>query len=484
MKDSKLFSFLRLLTAWEMNHLLDFVHSPFFNKHHRVKRMADYLADAHPEFASEQLSRASLGAYTFEGQAYSEQALSDVMSYLTRLIEKFLAIRHILADEFDLAYHLLQELGDRGMEKAWRKQWKRMKKMEHRPEAYAWHQQHLLESEHLQAEFRWGGRTSGQHIQPLIHSLDSYYLTTRLRYACAHLNRQKLLRDESQLPGMEWVLALVDAVTTGHTSDSFQLLEAYRRIFILLQEPARHEHFSHTQDYLIRHHDLLSHANQKELFAYLMNFCIQHINQGLDRYRGILFDLYQWQLAKGILQEEGHLSPWDVKNMVSLALKMQKFEWVDEFLQKVESLIKPEFRAHAITYNLAMLRYEQKRPREVLRLLRDTEFSDTFYQLGAKTLLIKIYYETPDLEALFSLLDTFEAYLKRPRLLPMYQRELYLRLVRFVRKLARFKGKMLGGYQMVKRSQLTQLTQKVAAQTAVAQQDWLKIKCEEMLRDL
>lgn len=483
MKESKLLSFLQRLSAWEMNHFIEFVNSPFFNKHHRVRRMAQYFAETHPEFLPDQVNKTVVGTYTFEGP-FEEQALSDVMTYLTRLVEKFLAVRRFMADEFEPDFHLLKELGDRGMEKAWKKQWRRMQKKTYPPEPGFWHQRHLMESEQLQAEFRWGGRISGQHMYPLIHSLDTYYLTTRLRYACAHLNRQKLLKEKGPLPGMELILKLVNTIQEDSPSPgegNISLLKVYRKIYHLLQYPDQHVSFAETQEYLMNHSQALSHANQKEVFAYLMNFCIQHINQGMHDYRQILFDLYIWQLDKGILLEEGYLSPWDVKNMVSLGLKMKAFDWVEQFLDGAEEQIKPEHRTQAITYNLAMLRYEQQRPREVMRLLRHTEFSDPFYQLGAKALLIKIYYEGLDLEALFSLLDTFEAYLKRPRLLSAYQRELYLNFVRLVRRLARFKGRIEGGYQLVKRQQLERLEERIRNQKAVAQQDWLRNKCKELL---
>lgn len=482
MHNSRLLSLLHPLSAWEMNHLIDFIHSPYFNKHKRVIQLADLLGEAHPDFEAASISKEQLSKQIFERDAQKDereqaQAMSDLMTYLTRLVEKYFTVRHFLADDFAPNYHLLEALGETGLQKAWQRQYKRMSKQTTVVEIQDLHRQHVLETSRLQAAFRWGDRTGGKEVGPMIRSLDLYYLTTRLRYACAHLNRQKLLRDDSQLPGMEVVMALVDLMQ--EEKEELPVLGTYKRIFQLLQRPEDHDLFEQTRAYLIDTHHLLPSGILKEVYAYLMNFCIQQINQAKSRYRQILFDLYLWQWEKGILVEEGWLSPWDLKNMVSLALKMKKYSWADQFLAEVGPQLRPEFRDHAIAYNLAMLRYEQEKHPEALRLLRDQEFTDVFYQLGTKVLLIKIYYESHETEALLAFLDSFEAYLRRPRHLSAFQRDLYLKLVRYTRRLLRLYIKST--YQAVKKQQVQQVIMKIQAAKPIAQVEWLVQKCQELL---
>jgi hypothetical protein len=70
-------------------------------------------------------------------------------------------------------------------------------------------------------------------------------------------------------------------------------------------------------------------------------------------------------------------------------------------------------------------------------VLRNTDFGDDLHtSLDPRSMLLRIYYEKNFLDALESLLDSFQIYIKRQKKLG-YQGENYLNFIRFTRQLLR-----------------------------------------------
>jgi len=71
------------------------------------------------------------------------------------------------------------------------------------------------------------------------------------------------------------------------------------------------------------------------------------------------------------------------------------------------------------------------------------EYDDVFFNLSAKMMLLKIYYEEKELTSLEALLDSFSRYLQRNSSLG-YHKEVYQNILRLVRRLL----KLLPGDQL------------------------------------
>ena len=69
-----------------------------------------------------------------------------------------------------------------------------------------------------------------------------------------------------------------------------------------------------------------------------------------------------------------------------------------------------------------------------MRLLQQVDFDDIFMNMDAKVMLLKMYYHTQQLEALDALLNSFDVFLHRKKILS-YHRDNYQNIVRLLRKL-------------------------------------------------
>jgi hypothetical protein len=94
MQQSKLFQHLEALPPKERERFRTFVYSPYFNQHEKTIQLLDILLKFMNSSKKKKLTRAGVFDQLFPGEAYDEQQMHNVMSYLKKLYHKFLAIRH------------------------------------------------------------------------------------------------------------------------------------------------------------------------------------------------------------------------------------------------------------------------------------------------------------------------------------------------------------------------------------------------------
>lgn len=83
---------------------------------------------------------------------------------------------------------------------------------------------------------------------------------------------------------------------------------------------------------------------------------------------------------------------------------------------------------------MARLEYQKNNPGAALVLLQRAEYKETMLALAAKTLQLKIYYESDEYDLLESHLQAISAFIRRKNILE-YHRDNYVNLIQIVRKL-------------------------------------------------
>ena len=81
---------------------------------------------------------------------------------------------------------------------------------------------------------------------------------------------------------------------------------------------------------------------------------------------------------------------------------------------------------------MARVSYARSEFREALRILWTIEFTDIYYHLYAKVLILKIYFETEDFEPLLALIFSTRIYFSRSKLICDYQRKIYIYFLNYI----------------------------------------------------
>jgi hypothetical protein len=194
-------------------------------------------------------------------------------------------------------------------------------------------------------------------------------------------------------------------------------------------------HYRELVELLDRNGSQLPVPDLKDGYTYALNFCTQQVNTGKAIYLEELFGLHQVLLEKQLFLESGELSEWVYKNIVTVGCRLKEYDWVRTFIEEYQPLLAASSRLNAYNYNLAYFHYHRSEHEEALTLLRKVEFTDVYYQLNARIILLKSYFESGDFRALDYHLDAFRLFLIRNRKVSEERRRSGLRFIRFTRSL-------------------------------------------------
>lgn len=481
MKDNKTIRAISTLSSQEMNWFREFVHSPYFNKHENLRKLIDIVAGAYPRFNEDNLRKEKVFRKIFPKEKFNPQKLSDLLTYLYRLLEKFLAQLEFESDEAQQKLMLLRSYRWRNHDRPFQHT---MKLIRENGLLNGLDEKRFLNEYRLESESDFfftakDSRTTDKSIERKTISLDLFYLTAKLKSCCEMLNRQNIVSEQYEIRMLDEVKSYV--------GKNFTLLEnyppvlIYYQILLTLQESEMEEHYSRLVDLLRYHSDKIDKGELRTMYDYAQNYCIKKINSGNSKYLHEIFKLYKTLLTKELmLDENGNLSQWDYKNIVTVGTRLKEYAWCEKFLNDYREKLPLPDRENAYAFNLATLYYSQKNYDRALKLLQAVEFTDVYYSLGARSLLLKVYYEANEFEPLHSLFDSFKIYLKRNRLVSEYQYRVHFNLIKMTRRLAKIKSMQGFSKKETIAKELQNLKKKMEATPEITNLNWL----QEMIADL
>lgn len=483
MQNSKLVEQLKQLSAWELRHFSDFAHSPFFNKHASVTDLVDHLLTFAPAFDAPELNRESVYAALFPDQEFQVQRCKDLFSQTMKLLRSFFAFYELKNNDYQIQRALLNAYQKRQMDRPYQKvytaQEKAIAQIEGKLQEYHLRQL-LLHETHITYLTGTMSRSVSDVVQKASDRLDVYFILSKLKYGIEMANRKRVIQQEfdtGMVPELMTYLDRNPEIEAQHPE-----IGIYLKIYRTLTETDATAHFERLRSDMERHANALPRLELREIHSYASNFCIRQVNAGQRQYLATLLELYQWALQHGVLiDKDGWLLQWDYKNIVSASLKAGEAAWCQQFIEQYKEKIAPEFRENAYRYNLASFHFEQQDYSRALRLLQEVEFSDVFYALGSRVILLKSYFETGNFIALNALCDAFKIYLKRNKTISQVQFAIYFNLVSFTKKAGDLAQKAPVLSREVRQRKVNELLAKMRAKGSIAQGAWLQAKVNALL---
>jgi hypothetical protein len=232
------------------------------------------------------------------------------------------------------------------------------------------------------------------------------------------------------------------------------------------------QHYYELIDLLAQHESKFPRTEIHDMYTFAQNYCIKKVNSGNVSYMSVLLNLYKTLLKKDLLLEGETLPQWYYKNIATIAIRLEDFDWAKKFIHDYKNKLAAVHRDNDFTFALAILHFSMKEYRKTLSYLINVEYTDVFYHLDSKSLLLRTYYELDDWEPLISLIITFKTYLKRNKLISSHYGLTYLNFVTIVNKLAQ--------YKMGKNVNLATLKEEIATVKEIANIIWLQKKIAEL----
>lgn len=471
MTKSKLSELLASFDGHDYNRAKKYLSSPFFNEDQELVLLFDYYHQIWINNGEIPEDRGLIYSSLYPGKKYDDKYFRYLLSALTKHLENFVTHKYMQQSPRNFLLEKQRALKERQCGKSFQFVSSELKSvlesgLQDSGVLLARHDSALLELEFMTQQKT---RKASFNFDSIIDDLDRFFVARKLQLASEQINAQNVLAGQSKPRLIEEVAGLAKEPAL----ENIPSIELYRTVYLTLTEPGNVEHFEKLKELILHKGEMFSVKEQKEIVQYLKNFCIKQINLGKPEFVERLFEIYKLSLQnKKVLRSEA-MSPWEYKNIVTIGLRMKEFSWVQKFIEQYIKYLEPSQQKNALIYNTANWYFFQKNFRETLRLFQEVEFTDLYYQLDVRAILLKAYFSLEEEETFFYHASAFRSFLSRNRLVSDYQRKIYRNFVKYIVRLMR---------DMNNSKKLVSLLAEIKEVRQIADVRWLEEKINEAIK--
>lgn len=462
MHNSHLIVVLRTFSKKELRELQKWLESPIHNQRDDVLSLLHYLTSNDTLDREKQLRKEKIYEKIFPKEVFDDAKLRQTMHFLLRAVEDFLVYQAFQENPTFNKVLLASVYRKRKLEKPFQKI---IRTAEEVQQEALYQEEQFLRNEFLIHqeinEFQSArARTTKMNFQELSDTLDISYIASKLRHGCSMLSHQAVYKTPYDTGLLSEVLHYIETRQLLH----IPAIAVYYNIYKTLTSNSEPKFFEQLLEQIKENGHLFPETVLRGFYLHAINYCIRKINSGEESYFRTSFELYRQGLEKKILLENDMIDPILFRNIAVNGLRLHEFEWVDYFIHQYKEYLEEQHRENFFRFTLARLRFEQKDYNSAMVLLAQTDFDDILIQLSAKSMLIKIYYELEETDALESLLESMRTYLNRKGVIA-YHRANYQNMIRYTKKLVR-----INPYNKVQKEKLRQ---EIATANPLTERDWL-----------
>jgi hypothetical protein len=409
MEKSTLLAVLRATSKRERREISDWLRSPSHNLRQDVVILFDFLVEKNR--FEQPVEKEKVWSLLFKNEAFDDARMRQVMYFLLKTIEEYLIWAELTKDDMRKIAALSSVYRRRQLEKPFRQSMENAKKTaENSVIRNAVHLQNAFNLE--MEEYKYLTSVKGHtqfNLQELSNSLDAAFVAQKLRIASLMLTHQRVYNAEYDTGLLDDVLRFVE---THHLLEKPAVATYFYCLKTIIdkENEANYEQFEHRIFEFGQHFPV---TEQRELYLFALNYCLGRANSGHILFVRKAFELYKRGFDQKILLEDGVISGKTFINAVQSALKLKEFTWVEQFVVDYRQYIEEKRRTSVANFTLSRLHFEQKNYDEAMKLMLNFEFDDVLWNIIAKTMLLKIYYEREQIGPLESLMDSISAYLRR-----------------------------------------------------------------------
>jgi len=425
----KLFKIFRQLSNREQLKFQSFVEASAFNKRQDVIQLLALMIRNSRKKPDSQ----SYWEAIYPKRSFNVSRWHLLTSRLFKLLEEYLAIDQVRKRDTDRGVYLAkayQQLGEKAyFEKTVEDCQDTLTKRPLRNIAFL-QQQHDLAYEKYDFILSMNRKEPG-NLQEVSDYLDHYFMAAKLRQAC-HATSREVIREEQY--HIHFITDIVRLIEQDPSYLSVPAIAVYYYCYRSISEQDNEQYFVELRRAIDAFQGQFSPTEMRDIYTIAINYSIRRLNTGATHYIREAFELYLMSLKQGFLVDKGIMQDSTYTDLVSLACKLEEFDWAESFIQDHQSDLSLKTQKPLYHYSLGKLYYEKGLPDESLKQLILVDAKASFIFLGARVIQLKIYYEEEEFDLLESLLESLRVYLQRSKNLA-YRKAHYLNILTFTRQL-------------------------------------------------
>ncbi len=469
MKKSKAFLLLNALDEKELKELEQMMESSFFHQNEAISSLFTYLKKNR-----DSANKKEWYSLYFKDRGYDDLVVRRYLSSLNGILEEYLTIKELKAQKYVSGHLLFSALRKRRLvghlksKSSFGSMDLKYKDMDYSSDVFLAGYRFFCENDRLDSDL--DKRKPLENMEEGLLYLDLYYIVEKLRNICEIYNSKTIF----ELENISYLNEEVIELAKQAPFNAYPQVRLYSFLLETIRSENNEEAFRVLQKLADEHGTLLSRTEERDVYLVLVNYCIRNINKGVSGSLEECFRIYKIMEKKNLLIKGKFLSPWTYKNIITAALRLNETEWTRQFIRSHKEKLSEEHRENAYNYNLAKYNFHLGNYDKVLDYLQKVEYEDVFYGLDARSLMMKVFYLDNEMEALYSLTDSFRIYLRRKKKIPKERRKTYLNFIKFIRKLIKLSPRDYPG--------LRKLRNDIQATDKVADRIWILGEVENKIR--
>ncbi len=461
MEHSKLLSLFKTLEKQEIRDFKKYLHSPFFNQREDVIQLFDYLLKQEKR-KKKAWDKETVFQKLYPGEIFDDHKIRMTISFLFRHLEDFLVYQELFKDSVKTKISLAQIYRKRGLAKHFHGTIQSAKILQERqPSRNAKYHNNrmdiLLEEFQFKASYE---RTVVQNLQEISNTMDITFISLKLRQSCHSISHQAVYKTDYQFDLIADMLRLVEEKALL----DIPAIAAYYYCYKSYRNPENIFFYEQLKKEILKNSQFFPASELRDLYLFTINFCIKRMNEGFKQFEKEALQLYQQGLQTGHLLENGVLSRFTYRNIVTMSLMVQDYEYAQQFIHEYYPHLAATHQQSAYSFNLARLEYARKNYKTALTLLQKAAYKDLLLNLAAKTIALKIYYELEEFDLLESHIAAMTNFIRRKAIIG-YHKKNYLQLLKFTKSLLELKP--------YDREARNKLSKEIEETKMVAEKSWL-----------
>lgn len=470
MQQRKIIQVLRSFSNKELKTLEKFVASPYFNENQYIVNLFDFLKKYAPKFSSSQLTTENAFYYVYPREVYKEQTITKLLSKLYKIIEAFIAHDMYEKQAVVQKINIMDYHNNRLLFKFFPSQLKDanklQKKVKYHDNHYFYHQ-YQIEVQNSFFQSTHDERIADVNFQNNNHYLDIHFIISKLMLFGYMLNRQRSVNIEYDFTMMEELLQFLE--TSSY--QEIPVIALWHRGVLLLRNPNDEKNYNNLKGLLEKYGNLQRLEEIRVLYTILEN-ASKEVFKTPKEYYEELFQLYEKQLKMGLFYTDGYLLPAIFKNISTIALRLEKYDWTANFIEENYQKLLPEAQIDLYNYCRADVYFHQKNYDKVLDLLQQVEYRDIYTKLGVKRMLLKAYYEMDELDLLESAINAFRVFIHRQKDIAESHKKSHQNFINVLGRILRLLPN--------EKDKVEKLVEEAQTTNELSERDWLMEKLEEM----
>lgn len=138
------------------------------------------------------------------------------------------------------------------------------------------------------------------------------------------------------------------------------VIEIYYGIIKLFDVGDQDKYFFRIKEILGHIRDTLHEDDLREIYINLTNYCNRKITAGVFNFRKEKFEIYKEENEIKLYVVNGFMPTVYYKNLVILALSLDEYLWVKEFIQSYKNELHPDSKDNFYNYCMALYEFDMK----------------------------------------------------------------------------------------------------------------------------